>query len=75
MRSVIDIDSHFEPGEDWLDPYPELKSRLPEANFAELAVDSIVGDLLRGVPLAQRPPFEELAPPGAAILFGEEKAE
>ncbi|NRA07638.1 MAG: amidohydrolase family protein [Myxococcales bacterium] len=75
MPSVIDIDSHFEPGEDWLDPYPELKARLPAANLTELAVDSIVGDLLRGVPPAQRPPFEELEPPGAAILFGEEKAD
>ena len=74
MRRVIDIDSHFEPGSDWLDPYPDLKQRLPKENVAALAVDSIVGDILRQVPEASRPAFADLVPPGAAILFGEEKA-
>ena len=28
---IIDIDSHFEPGSDWLEPYPDLARRLPKA--------------------------------------------
>ena len=74
MRTIIDIDSHFEPGSDWLDPYPKLKAKLPPENMAALAVDSIVGDILRNVPKEEQPAFEELVPPGAAILFGDEKA-
>ena len=27
---VIDIDSHFEPTDDWLDEFPALKAELPE---------------------------------------------
>ncbi|MCA9510469.1 MAG: hypothetical protein KC560_07160, partial [Myxococcales bacterium] len=72
---IIDIDAHFEPGSDWLERYPELARRLPPLNPGALAVDAIVGDLLRGVPEAERPPFEELVPPGAAILYGKEKAQ
>ncbi|MEZ4217544.1 MAG: amidohydrolase family protein [Myxococcota bacterium] len=72
---IIDIDAHFEPGSDWLESYPELARRLPPLNPGALAVDAIVGDLLRGVPEAERPPFEELVPPGAAILYGKEKAQ
>ena len=26
---VIDVDSHFEPTQDWLDEFPALKDRLP----------------------------------------------
>lgn len=74
MTAIIDIDSHFEPGGDWLEPYPELAKRLPKLNPGLLAVDGIVGDLLRGVPMAKRPPLEELMPPGLLTLFGEEKA-
>lgn len=72
---IIDIDSHFEPGGEWLAAYPELARRLPTLNPGALAVDAIVGDLLRGVPESQRPPFEDLVPPGAAILYGKEKAQ
>ena len=72
---VIDVDAHFEPGDDWLAPYPDLKARLPVVNPGKLAVDSICGDLLHDVPEDKRPPMEELVPPGAAILFGQEKAE
>ena len=50
MTAIIDIDAHFEPGEDWLAPYPQLAKRLPKLNPGLLAVDAIVGDLLRGVP-------------------------
>lgn len=74
MTAIIDIDSHFEPGQDWLEPYPELAKRLPKLNPGLLAVDAIVGDLLRGVPAAERPPLAELMPPGMLTLFGEEKA-
>lgn len=74
MTAIIDIDSHFEPGEDWLEAYPELAKKLPRLHPGLLAVDAIVGDLLRGVPVEERPPMAELVPPGAATLFGEEKA-
>jgi len=71
---IIDIDSHFEPGGDWLEPYPDLARRLPKIDPALLAVHTIVGDLLRDVPEAERPPVAELLPPGLLTLFGEEKA-
>lgn len=74
MGAVIDVDAHFEPGNDWLAAYPELARRLPPLDPGLLAVETIVGDLLRGVPTAQRPPLAELMPPGLLTLFGEEKA-
>ena len=73
MSAIIDIDSHFEPGGDWLAPYPKLAARLPKLDPSLLAVDAIVGDLLRDVPEAQRPPVSELLPPGLLTLFGNEK--
>ncbi|MFI5319486.1 MAG: amidohydrolase family protein [Myxococcota bacterium] len=73
MAAIIDIDSHFEPGDDWLAPYPELARKLPKLNPGLLAIDAIVGDLLRGVPEALRPPTAQLMPPGLLTLFGEEK--
>jgi predicted TIM-barrel fold metal-dependent hydrolase len=75
MSVIIDIDAHFEPGSDWLEPYPELAKRLPRLDPSLLAVDAIVGDLLRGVPEDERPPLAELQPPGLLTLFGQEKAE
>jgi len=74
MHTIIDVDSHFEPGSDWLDPYPELEARLPKLDPSLLAVDAIVGDLLRDVPEHARPPAAALLPPGLLTLFGEEKA-
>ncbi len=74
MGPIIDVDAHFEPGGDWLAPYPELARKLPPLDPGLLAIDAIVGDLLRGVPAAQRPPVAELLPPGLLTLFGEEKA-
>ena len=74
MTAIIDIDAHFEPGDDWLEPYPKLAKRLPKLNPGLLAVDAIVGDLLRGVPEEKRPPLAELMPPGLLTLFGAEKA-
>src|SRR5581483_1127314 len=41
MRGIIDVDAHFEPGEDWLEPYPKLKARLPPLQPALLAVETI----------------------------------
>jgi len=73
MMPVIDVDAHFEPGGDWLAPYPKLAARLPKLDPSLLAVDAIVGDLLRDVPAAQRPPVAELLPPGLLTLFGNEK--
>jgi predicted TIM-barrel fold metal-dependent hydrolase len=70
---IIDVDSHFEPGSDWLGPYPELAKRLPELDPRLLAIDAIVGDLLRGVPETQRPSVDALAPPGLFALYDEEK--
>jgi hypothetical protein len=55
MSSVIDVDAHSEPGGDWLAPYPGLAARLPKLDPALLAMDSIVGDLLRDVPPELRP--------------------
>jgi predicted TIM-barrel fold metal-dependent hydrolase len=72
---VIDVDSHFEPGEEWLEPYPKLAARLPKLDLGLLAVNTIVGDLLSGVPEQQRPPLAELLPPGLLTLFGQEKSE
>ena len=74
MTTIIDIDAHFEPGADWLEPYPELAAKLPELDPSLLAVDAIVGDLLRDVPPARRPPTRDLLPPGLLTLFGDEKA-
>ena len=73
MQTIIDIDSHFEPGKDWLDPYPALAARLPKLDPALLAVNTIVGDLLRDVPKAEQPAPEDLLPPGLLRLFGQEK--
>ena len=75
MQTIIDVDSHFEPGDDWLAPYPKLAARLPKLNPGPLAVETIVGDLLRDVPEANRPPLADLMPPGLLTLFGQEKAD
>jgi len=71
---IIDIDSHFEPGNDWLEPYPGLAGRLPKLEPARLAVDAILGDLLRDLPEDEHPPLEDLLPPGLLTLYGDEKA-
>jgi predicted TIM-barrel fold metal-dependent hydrolase len=73
MTTIIDVDAHFEPGGDWLAPYPELAAKLPRLDPALLAVDAIVGDLLRDVPAERRPPVAELLPSGLLTLFGNEK--
>jgi predicted TIM-barrel fold metal-dependent hydrolase len=73
--TVVDVDSHFEPGDDWLQPYPELAARLPKLNAGILAINTIAGDLLRDVPKEKWPPIAELMPPGLATLFAQEKAQ
>jgi predicted TIM-barrel fold metal-dependent hydrolase len=75
MSVVIDVDAHFEPGDDWLLPYPKLAAKLPQVDMARVATDSVVGDLLRDVPETQRPPLESLMPPGVHLMFGREKAD
>jgi predicted TIM-barrel fold metal-dependent hydrolase len=73
MGIVIDVDGHFEPEADWLDPYPDLARRLPPLNRFELTVNGICGDLLASMPPEQRPSIDELMPPGLLELYAEEK--
>jgi uncharacterized protein len=75
MSVVIDVDAHFEPGSDWLIPYPALAAKLPKIDMTHIATDAIVGDLLRDAPEAQRPPLESLMPPGVHLMFGQEKSD
>lgn len=70
---ILDIDSHFEPGDDWLDEYPSLKAKLPDVPKTTALVEGVMGDLLRDVPEGERPPMEELIPPGAGFLLGQEQ--
>jgi predicted TIM-barrel fold metal-dependent hydrolase len=74
--TVIDIDAHFEPTEDWLDEFPTLKAKLPPrlptddprfplaggspSMFAYFVSD----DLLRGVPRDKRMPIERIVTKG-----------
>ena len=74
MSLVIDIDAHFEPGADWLQPYPDLARRLPTLDGGALAVKGICGDLVESIPLDRRPSMAELTPPGLLTLFAQEKA-
>jgi uncharacterized protein len=74
MSLVIDVDAHFEPGADWLAPYPDLARRLPQLDPGALAVKVICGDLIDVVPPDRRPSMAELTPPGLLTLYAEEKA-
>ena len=73
--AVIDIDTHFEPGRQWLADYPKLAERLPEYSVAEATMRAQVGDLLARVPPEDRPPTEALLPPGLAAILGQVKVE
>ena len=68
--TIIDVDSHFEPGPAWLDSYPELRSRLPEFDTAEVTTKIVAGDILAGVPREHWPSWEQLLPPGIAAIAG-----
>jgi uncharacterized protein len=76
---VIDIDSHFEPTDDWLDEFPALKTKLPERfptddpRFAlrspEMFAYFVTDDLLRGVPPEKRMPIDRLVTDGMRNLY------
>src|SRR5437773_2261612 len=70
---VIDIDTHFEPGRSWLGDHPDLAAQLPEYSVATATVRAQVGDLLAAVPVEDRPPLEDLLPPGIAAILGHTK--
>lgn len=72
---IVDFDTHFEPGRAWLKDHPKLAERLPEFSVAEATVRAQVGDLLARVPVDQRPPMEQLLPPGIAAILGQVKVE
>lgn len=71
---MIDVDSHFEPAEDWLDEFPSLRDRLParlptdDPRFSmrspEMFAWFVTDDLLRGVPPEKRMPIERLVTDG-----------
>ena len=73
MGIVIDVDGHFEPGADWLNPYPDLARRLPTLDQFQLTVQAVCGDLLASMPAEQRPSIAELSPPGLLQLYAQEK--
>ncbi len=76
---VIDVDSHFEPADDWLDEFPALKAKLPDrlpASDPRFAMHSpemftwfVTDDLLRGVPAERRLPIDRLVTPGIRALY------
>jgi predicted TIM-barrel fold metal-dependent hydrolase len=77
--TVIDIDSHFEPTDDWLDEFPALKAKLPERfptddprfemRSPEMFAYFVTDDLLRGVPAEKRMPIERLVTPHMRSLY------
>lgn len=76
---VIDVDSHFEPTEDWLDDFPTLKARLPtlfptddprfEMRSPEMFAYFVTDDLLRGVAPERRMAIDRLVTPGMRALY------
>ncbi len=73
--TVIDIDTHFEPGRAWLDEYPRLAEQLPVYDVAASTVEAMLGDLLHDIPIEDRLPYAELLPPMIAAILGEEKVD
>lgn len=77
--TVIDIDSHFEPADDWLDEFPALAAKLPEKfplddprftlRSPEMFAYFVTDDLLRGVPRERRMPIERLVTPHMRLLY------
>ena len=80
---VVDVDAHFEPELDWLDDHPSLKAELPERlptsdprfrlGTAEMFAFFLSDDLLRGVPVDERPPIDALVTPAMRFMLGEER--
>ena len=80
---VIDVDSHFEPSDDWLDEFPGLRAKLPDrypASDPRFAMRSpemftwfVTDDLLRGVPREKRMPIDRLVTPGIRALYDPER--
>ena len=76
---VIDVDSHFEPAEDWLDEFPALEAELPERfptddprftlKSPEMFAYFVSDDLLRGVPPERRMGIERLVTPGIRAIY------
>jgi uncharacterized protein len=77
--TVIDVDAHFEPTDDWLDEFPALKAGLPDRyptddpRFAmrspEMFAWFVTDDLLRGVPAGKRMPMDRLVTPHMRRLY------
>lgn len=76
---IFDVDSHFEPTENWLDEFSSLKTRLP-ARFPEsdprITIRSpeqyaffTSHDVLRFVPPAERMPIERLVTPRMRAMY------
>lgn len=71
---IIDVDSHFEPADDWLDEFPSLKADLPERfptddprftnHSPEMFAYFVSDDLLRGVPPEKRMPIDRIVTDG-----------
>jgi predicted TIM-barrel fold metal-dependent hydrolase len=72
--AVIDVDSHFEPGDSWLDSFPKLAAQVPPLP-AEHRLGVMFQDLLADVPVEKRPASGALAPPGLDVLVGAETLE
>ncbi|MCU1486013.1 MAG: hypothetical protein JWN67_2759 [Actinomycetia bacterium] len=72
---IVDVDTHFEPGSAWLADRPDLAERIPPFDTAEVTARIVTGDVLEAVPLDQRPPLEDLMPPGIKAIIGAEPAE
>jgi len=80
---IIDVDAHFEPAPDWLDEFPSLKAELPERlpvedpRFAlgspEMFAFFLSDDLLRHVPVDERPPIDELVTPAMLFMLGDQR--
>ena len=76
---VIDVDSHFEPTDDWLDEFPALAAKLPEKfplddprftlRSPEMFAYFVTDDLLRSVPRERRMPIERLVTPHMRLLY------
>ena len=74
--TVIDIDAHFEPTEDWLDEFPTLRAKLPprlptddprfplSGGSPSMFAYFVSDDLLRAVPREKRMPIERIVTKG-----------